>query len=108
MALSLNEQALMLAEELIVKAEALGVAVHILPNGTRVIDCGIDVPGGLEAGRVFAEVCMGGLGRLSFTHLSLDSASAQHPVGDGWPLNMPAGRSTKMIILLWAAAQPGR
>lgn len=72
MALSLNERALNLAEGLVAQAEALGAAVHTLPNGTRVIDCGIEVPGGLEAGRLFAEVCMGGLGRLSFTHLSLD------------------------------------
>jgi methenyltetrahydromethanopterin cyclohydrolase len=72
MALSLNKQALMLAEELITQAELLGVAVHGLPNGSQVIDCGIEAPGGLEAGRIFAEVCMGGLGRLSFTHLALD------------------------------------
>jgi methenyltetrahydromethanopterin cyclohydrolase len=72
MALSLNERALMLAEELITQAEALGVAVQVLPNGTRVIDCGIAAPGGLEAGRTFAEICMGGLGRLAFTHLNLE------------------------------------
>jgi methenyltetrahydromethanopterin cyclohydrolase len=70
MALSLNERALARAETLITEAEALGAAVQVLSNGTRVIDCGIDVPGGLEAGRIFAEVCMGGLGAVSFTHLT--------------------------------------
>ncbi len=69
MALSLNERASERAELLVVNAEALGVAVHVLSNGTRVIDCGIDVPGGLEAGRLFAGVCMGGLGTVSFTHV---------------------------------------
>jgi len=69
MALSLNNRALARAEDLATDAEALGAAVQVLSNGTRVIDCGIDVPGGLEAGRFFAEVCMGGLGTVSFTHL---------------------------------------
>ncbi|NWG75191.1 MAG: methenyltetrahydromethanopterin cyclohydrolase [Rubrivivax sp.] len=72
MALSLNERALALVERLIDDAEGLGVTVQVLPNGTRVIDCGIEAPGGLEVGRIFAEVCMGGLGKLTFSHLSLD------------------------------------
>ncbi len=72
MTLSINDQAAALAEQLAAGAEALGVTVQVLPNGTRLIDCGIDVPGGLEAGRLFAEVCMGGLGRLSFTSLTLE------------------------------------
>ena len=49
------------------------VAVQTLSNGTRIIDCGVDVAGGLEAGRLFAEVCMGGLGTVAFTHLSLEN-----------------------------------
>ncbi len=97
MALSLNEQALMLAEELIARAEALGVMVHILPNGTRVIDCGIDTPGGLEAGRFFAEVCMGGLGRLSFTHLALD----------GWWLPAVTVHTDQPMVACMAAQYAG-
>ena len=69
MPLSLNERALTRAEELAADAEALGAAVQTLSNGTRVIDCGVDAPGGLEAGRIFSEVCMGGLGSVTFTHL---------------------------------------
>ncbi len=75
MALSINQRALALAERLVNEAAALGVSVETLPNGTRLIDCGIDVPGGLEAGRLFAEICMGGLGSVTLTHLTL---------GDGW------------------------
>jgi methenyltetrahydromethanopterin cyclohydrolase len=70
MALSLNQRALALAQPLIDDSQALGVAAHTLSNGTRVIDCGIDVPGGLEAGRIFAEVCMGGLGHVSYTSVT--------------------------------------
>lgn len=72
MALSLNERALARAERLVADAEALRVAVQTLSNGTRVIDCGINVSGGLEAGRLFAEVCMGGLGVVAFTHVTLE------------------------------------
>lgn len=55
------------------QAEVLGIATHTLPNGARVVDCGIHARGGLEAGRLFAEVCMGGLGTISFNSISFDS-----------------------------------
>ena len=62
MTLSLNDRALELADRLAGDAEALGVAVATLFNGTRVIDCGAHAAGGFEAGRRFAEICMAGLG----------------------------------------------
>ena len=73
MALSLNQRALACAERLISEAEALGVESLTLANGARLIDCGVNAPGGLEAGRLFAEVCMGGLGTVNVTHVSLDN-----------------------------------
>ena len=73
MTLSLNDRAQELADSLAADAEALRVAVTTLPNGTRLIDCGSTVPGGLEAGRRFAEICMAGLGTVSFAPLVLDS-----------------------------------
>jgi methenyltetrahydromethanopterin cyclohydrolase len=72
MTLSLNDRAAGLADRLAADAGALRVAVQTLPGGTRVIDCGSDVPGGLEAGRRFAEITMGGLGSLGFAPLVLD------------------------------------
>jgi methenyltetrahydromethanopterin cyclohydrolase len=71
--LSLNDRAQELADGLAAEADALRVAVTTLPNGTRLIDCGSALPGGLEAGRRFAEVCMGGLGRVAFAPLILES-----------------------------------
>jgi methenyltetrahydromethanopterin cyclohydrolase len=70
--LSINDRAHERADRLAADAEALRVAVTTLPNGTRVIDCGSAVPGGLEAGRRFAEICMGGLGAVTFAPLVLD------------------------------------
>ncbi len=72
MTLSLNQRAHELADRLAADADALRVAVRTLPGGTRVIDCGSAVPGGLEAGRRFAEICMGGLGSVSFAPLVLE------------------------------------
>ena len=72
MTLSLNQRANDLADHLDADADALRVAVRTLDGGTRVIDCGSAVPGGLEAGRVFAEITMGRLGAVSFAPLVLE------------------------------------
>jgi methenyltetrahydromethanopterin cyclohydrolase len=66
MTLSLNDRALDLADRLASDAEAARVAVSTLANGTRLIDCGAQVAGGFEAGRRFAEICMGGLGTITY------------------------------------------
>ncbi len=38
-----------------------------LESGARIIDAGITCPGGLEAGRLIAEICMGGLGQVALS-----------------------------------------
>ena len=63
MTLSLNDRALELADRLAADAEAARVEVTTLPNGARVIDCR---EGGFAAGRAFAEICMGGLGEVTY------------------------------------------
>jgi methenyltetrahydromethanopterin cyclohydrolase len=72
MTLSLNDRARDLADRLAADADALRVAVDARRDGTRVIDCGSAVPGGLEAGRRFAEITLGALGSVAFTPLVLD------------------------------------
>ena len=72
MTLSVNDRAQELADRLAAEADALRVAVTTLPNGTRLVDCGSAVPGGLEAGRRFAQICMGGLGAVTFAPLVLE------------------------------------
>lgn len=62
--LELNRRAAALADALAADAAALRLGVERLANGTRLIDAGIDHPGGLEAGRRIAEICLGGLGRV--------------------------------------------
>ncbi|MCS7312380.1 MAG: methenyltetrahydromethanopterin cyclohydrolase [Acidobacteria bacterium] len=64
---SLNRRAYEAVRRMVAEADVLGIAVHVLPNGTQVLDCGVHVRGGLEAGRRLAEVCMGGLGTVVLT-----------------------------------------
>jgi methenyltetrahydromethanopterin cyclohydrolase len=71
MTLSLNDRALELADRLAAEADTARVAVTMLPNGTRVIDCGAQAAGGFEAGRRFAEICMAGLGSVGYAPLVL-------------------------------------
>jgi methenyltetrahydromethanopterin cyclohydrolase len=71
--LSLNDRALELADRLAADAEAARVEVTTLSNGTRVIDCGAQAAGGFAAGRYFAEICMAGLGQVSYAPLVVES-----------------------------------
>lgn len=70
--LGLNERAARIADAMAADADALGIAVSTLPGGARVLDCGIAAPGGLEAGRLMAEACLGGLGHVRFAPFTLD------------------------------------
>ncbi len=73
---SLNTLTAPLVENLLVNAAGLRLHVSALANGCRVIDAGINVHGGLEAGRLITEICLGGLGIVklrastSFRHWS--------------------------------------
>src|SRR5688572_17419130 len=75
--LGMNERAWSLADRCVERAAELRVAVHKLASGARVLDFGVDVPGGFAAGRALAELCMGGLGHFEFTSLTID--------GEAWP-----------------------
>jgi methenyltetrahydromethanopterin cyclohydrolase len=75
--LGMNERAWALADGCAGRADELRVAVHSLASGARVIDAGIATAGGLGAGRVLAELCMGGLGHIELSPLIID--------GESWP-----------------------
>ncbi len=80
MTLGMNELAWALADRSVDRAAELRLAVNTLANGTRIIDAGIAAVGGFGAGRVLAELCMGGLGRIDFVPLTIgpDSWSGVH------------------------------
>jgi methenyltetrahydromethanopterin cyclohydrolase len=62
--LSMNERAAALVDAMVADADALGISVRTLDSGARVVDCGAQARGGLQAGLGFAAACMGGIGRI--------------------------------------------
>ncbi len=64
-----------LADALAEPGAALGVEVSRLANGTRLVDAGVQAHGSIEAGRLYAECCMGGLGRVDVAAATLGGAT---------------------------------
>ncbi len=64
--LNLNLRTAQLCDRMAEEIARLRIGVHASACGTRLIDCGIVVPGGLEAGRRLAEICLAGLVRVDF------------------------------------------
>lgn len=63
--MNLNELAWRRCDHLAGVAERLNITVLQSADGARVVDCGIEAAGGLEAGRLMAEVCLADLGRVA-------------------------------------------
>ena len=75
---SVNARAGKIVETIVANAAALRCAVSTGDAGERRIDLGASVPGGLEAGRLLGEVCMGGFGTVALT---TSSGLANWPLG---------------------------
>ena len=69
--LRMNERAWMLAEAAATRADEMRLRVSTLPSGARVLDAGVDVAGGFAAGRLLAQLCMGGLGEIDYVSLTI-------------------------------------
>ncbi|MCK4493547.1 MAG: methenyltetrahydromethanopterin cyclohydrolase, partial [Methylococcales bacterium] len=57
---SVNKLSQPLVQELLDNADKLRLEIQTLENGCVIIDAGIEAPGGLEAGRIITEICLGG------------------------------------------------
>ncbi len=75
MSLAMNEQAVEIADSMVEHAALLRVRSVTLPGGARVIDAGVEVDGGYDAGLALAEICMGGLGSVAYTPLQVGETS---------------------------------
>ncbi len=62
----LNQNAAAICWRIADLADMLRIEVHAASGRPTLIDCGIAARGGLEAGRLLAEVCMAGLGEVQF------------------------------------------
>jgi methenyltetrahydromethanopterin cyclohydrolase len=75
--LRMNEAASEIADTMADQAEILRIKALRLPSGARVIDAGVGVDGGIEAGVALAEICMGGLGNVTCTPVQIGGQSHQ-------------------------------
>jgi methenyltetrahydromethanopterin cyclohydrolase len=73
----MNERAWAAADAAVARAPELRISAHALSNGARVLDFGVAAEGGLGAGRVLTELCMGGLGHVDLVPLTIE--------GETWP-----------------------
>jgi methenyltetrahydromethanopterin cyclohydrolase len=85
--INLNQHAWRRCDNLAQVAERLKITVHQSADVTRVIDCGIEAAGGLDAGRLLAEVCLADLGHVAIQQGSVGDWSGpvvtvhtDHPV----------------------------
>ena len=62
----INQLSQPLVLSLINDAQALNLKILTHETGATIVDAGIEINGGLEAGRRIAEICMGGLGQVNF------------------------------------------
>ncbi|MEO0975104.1 MAG: methenyltetrahydromethanopterin cyclohydrolase, partial [Pseudomonadota bacterium] len=90
MSVSVNSLAAPLVDALLARAAALRLGVSTLAGAT-VVDAGIEQRGGLEAGRIIAEICMGGLGTVSLQHL---------PAFRAWPWQVQVSTSQPVLACL--------
>ncbi|MBE0512981.1 methenyltetrahydromethanopterin cyclohydrolase, partial [Candidatus Bathyarchaeota archaeon] len=70
--LSVNRAAWSLAKKLCDQAEEFGVAVKETKSGATLIDAGIEAKGGLLAGRIITEICLGGYGKANIFYKQYD------------------------------------
>jgi methenyltetrahydromethanopterin cyclohydrolase len=112
--ISLNERAHAVFLRLSEAAESLGVAVSELENGATLLDAGVETDGSPEAGRLFSEVCLGGLADVQLRQLDLDGlvlpgveVSVSQPVlacmasqYAGWAVNVPATDTSKKYFAM--------
>lgn len=86
---SINAVAQPLVEALVRDAARLRIGVEAHASGCRIVDAGIRHPGGLEAGRRIADICLGGLGDVRLV-------STPHR----WPLRVSVVASDPVLACL--------
>ncbi len=70
--ISVNKRALEIVKELMANEDFYRVKSKKLSNGATVIDMGIDVTGGYNAGTKLGEICLGGYGTVTMSYHKYD------------------------------------
>jgi methenyltetrahydromethanopterin cyclohydrolase len=88
---SINTHVAPLVRHIIDNANALRVEVTKGSLGETLVDCGVNALGGLEAGRLLSEVCLAGLGKVTFQSNDTD---------DPWPFFVTIHTSQPVLACL--------
>ncbi|WP_033424929.1 methenyltetrahydromethanopterin cyclohydrolase [Methylotenera sp. 1P/1] len=89
--MSIHALTLPIVERMIAQADALQVIVSKHETGATLIDAGIQAKGGLEAGRLVAEICMGGLGQVTLQNNTTFA---------NWPLSVKVHAMSPVVACL--------
>jgi methenyltetrahydromethanopterin cyclohydrolase len=93
-ALSVNQDAAVLVDQLRRDAQALSVQVKRDDSGVCIVDAGIDMPGSIAAGLLVGEICMGGFGQIGLR------------MAEGWPTWLEV-RSSQPVLACLASQYAG-
>lgn len=88
---SVNKLAIPLVKTLLANADKLRLNIKPYDNGCTLIDAGIEAKGGLEAGRIITEICMGGMGTVALSHSCYT---------ENWPLTVNVHASNPVLACL--------
>lgn len=88
---SVNSLVQPLIRELVDQADKLRLVVSKLDNGCSLVDAGMQADGGLEAGRLIGEICLGGMGTVTLTH---------SPYAGRWPLTVNVHTANPVLACL--------
>ncbi len=88
---SVNKLTQPLVQQLLDNADKLRLNVQKLDNGCTLIDAGIKAAGGLEAGRIITEICLGGMGTVSIS---------QSAYTEKWPLTINVHTGNPVLACL--------
>ena len=99
--LSVNKLSAPLLQKLVQQANLLQIGIVKHASGCTIIDAGIDHTGSAEAGRMIAEICMGGLGEVR-----LETDTRFQPPFSNWP-NAIAVASLQPVLACLASQYAG-
>jgi methenyltetrahydromethanopterin cyclohydrolase len=70
--ISVNEKGIAIIDEMLDWEEELKIKSTELDNGATIIDCGVDMEGGYDAGMYLSRLCVADLADLSYTKFDID------------------------------------
>ncbi len=94
--LSVNAQVVPWVDRLLRDADALRVQVRRDDSGACIVDAGIEAPGGIDAGLLIGEICMGGFGTVGM----------RSGASEGWPTWLEV-RSSQPVLACLASQYAG-